>query len=135
MANKGVSKHGIIVRLACVVYGISDSCFCYQAPLDGDNPLVAADWLLKLSQTHKRWAFGLCFLYLRIKPRRRIKQDYPGELPVPTAPNQVRSMDFMSDQLASGKTFRTCNVLDDYNREGLCEASPQHFAVTTDRST
>ena len=28
-------------------------------------------------------------------------------------------MDFMSDQLASGKSFRTFNVLDDYNREGL----------------
>ena len=28
-------------------------------------------------------------------------------------------MDFMSDQLASGKTFRTFNVMDDYNREGL----------------
>jgi putative transposase len=30
-------------------------------------------------------------------------------------------MDFMSDQLVSGKTFRTfnVNVIDDYNREGL----------------
>ena len=28
-------------------------------------------------------------------------------------------MDFMSDQLVSGKTFRTFNVIDDYNREGL----------------
>lgn len=28
-------------------------------------------------------------------------------------------MDFMSDQLISGKTFRTFNVIDDYNREGL----------------
>jgi putative transposase len=28
-------------------------------------------------------------------------------------------MDFMSDQLASVKSFRTFNVLDDYNREGL----------------
>lgn len=28
-------------------------------------------------------------------------------------------MDFMSDQLVSGKTFRTFNVMDDYNREGL----------------
>ena len=59
-------------------------------------------------------------LNLRIKPRRRIKRDYPGALPVPTAPNQVWSMDFMSDQLASGKTFRTFNVLDDCKREGLC---------------
>lgn len=58
-------------------------------------------------------------LNLRIKPKRRIKRDYPGKLDAPTAPNQVWSMDFMSDQLSSRKTFRTFNVLDDYNREGL----------------
>jgi putative transposase len=58
-------------------------------------------------------------LNLRLKPRRRIQRDYPGERDVPTAPNQVWSMDFMSDQLISGKTFRTFNVIDDYNREGL----------------
>lgn len=28
-------------------------------------------------------------------------------------------MDFMSDQLADGRSFRTLNVLDDFNREGL----------------
>lgn len=28
-------------------------------------------------------------------------------------------VDFMSDQLADGRSFRTLNVLDDYNREGL----------------
>ena len=28
-------------------------------------------------------------------------------------------MDFMSDQLADGRGFRTFNVMDDYNREGL----------------
>jgi putative transposase len=99
--------------------------------------------LLRLTTTHKRWGFGLCFLYLRnvkgfgwnhkrvyriywelelnlrIKPKRRIHRDYPSELDVPIAPNQVWSMDFMSDQLASGKTFRTFYVMDDYNREGL----------------
>jgi len=58
-------------------------------------------------------------LNLRIKPRRRIKRDYPGELTVPTQANQVWSMDFMSDQLACGRAIRTFNVLDDYNREGL----------------
>ena len=127
--------------MACVVYGISETCYPYQATLDVENALVA-DWLLKLTQTHKRWGFGLCFLYLRnvkgyawnhkrvyriyrelelnlrIRPRRRIKRDYPGELHVPTAPNQVWPMDFMRYQLASGKTFWAFNVLDDYNREG-----------------
>lgn len=132
----------ISIRLACQCLGISETCYRYQTQLSGENQQLA-DWLLKLTATHKRWGFGLCFLYLRnvkgfgwnhkrvyriyrelelnlrIKPRRRIKRNYPGELDVPKAPNQVWSMDFMSDQLASGKSFRTFNVLDDYNREGL----------------
>ena len=57
MAKKSVAKHGISVRLACEVYGISETCYRYQATLDGENALVA-DWLLKLTQTHKRWGFG-----------------------------------------------------------------------------
>lgn len=28
-------------------------------------------------------------------------------------------MDFLADQLADGKSIRTLNVLDDFNREGL----------------
>ncbi|PSL17598.1 hypothetical protein CLV88_11645 [Shimia abyssi] len=28
-------------------------------------------------------------------------------------------MDFMADQLADGRSFRTLNVLDDFNRQGL----------------
>jgi len=61
---KGVAKHGISIRQACVVYGISETCYRYQAKLDGENAYVA-DWLLRLTQTHRRWGFGLCFLYLR----------------------------------------------------------------------
>ncbi|MCD8523080.1 MAG: IS3 family transposase [Saccharospirillaceae bacterium] len=142
MAQAVVRERGVSVRVACQCLGISETCYRYQKTLSGENQQVA-DWLLKLTATHKRWGFGLCFLYLRnvkgcswnhkrvyriyrelelnlrIKPRRRIKRDYPGELDVPKAPNQVWSMDFMSDQLASGKSFRTFNVLDDYNREGL----------------
>ena len=38
---------------------------------------------------------------------------------MPLAPNQVWSIDFMSDSLTDGRTIRTFNVLDDYNREGL----------------
>ena len=58
-------------------------------------------------------------LNLRIKPKRRIKRDKPEALSVPDTINQVWSMDFMSDALTDGRSFRTFNVLDDYNREGL----------------
>lgn len=142
MAIAAVERHGISIRLACVCLGISETCYRYQAKLSDENALIA-DWLLSLTQTHKRWGFGLCFLYLRnikrfpwnhkrvyriyrelelnlrIKPRRRIIRDRPDALSVPTAINQVWSMDFMSDSLDNGKRFRTFNVMDDYNREGL----------------
>lgn len=142
MAQNLVQEKGLSVRLACEIFGISETCYRYQAKLSGENMLVA-DWLLRLGQTNKRWGFGLCFLYLRnvqgyrwnhkrvyriyrelalnlrIKPRRRLKRDRPEALSVPRAVNQVWSMDFMSDRLGDGRAFRTFNVIDDYNREAL----------------
>ncbi len=58
-------------------------------------------------------------LNLRIKPRKRLVRQVPEPLSVPAAINEVWSMDFMHDQLADGRSFRTFNVLDDYNREAL----------------
>ena len=143
MAKNIVVDRQVSIRFACICMGISETCYRYEAKLSSENQQIAG-WLLRLTTTHKRWGFGLCFLYLRnvkgygwnhkrvyriyrelelnfrIKPKRRLKRDYPGDLDVPKAPNQVWSMDFMSDQLASGKTIRTFNnVMDDYNREGL----------------
>lgn len=142
MAQNIVIERSVTIRFACVCMGVSESCYRYRAKLSSENELIA-DWLLRLTQTYKRWGFGLCFLYLRnvkqfgwnhkrvyriyrelelnlrIKPRRRIKRDKPDELSVPTAINQVWSMDFMSDSLGNGTKLRTFNVLDDYNREAL----------------
>lgn len=58
-------------------------------------------------------------LNLRIKPKRRLKRDKPEELADPRHPNAMWSMDFMQDALRDGRPFRTFNVMDDYNREGL----------------
>lgn len=137
-----ISERKVSIRFACICMNISETCFRYEPKLSGENALIA-DWLLRLTQAHKRWGFGLCYLYLRnvkgyawnhkrvyriyrelelnlrIKPRRRIKRDRPDTLAVPTAINQVWSMDFMSDSLSNGSKLRTFNVMDDYNREGL----------------
>jgi len=142
MAQRAVTEQGVPIRLACRAFAISETCYRYQAKLSDDNALIA-DWLLRLTVANRRWGFGLCFLYLRnvqglgynhkrvyriyrelelnlrIKPRRRLKRDRPDPLDVPRKINTVWSIDFMHDALANGTAFRTFNVLDDYNREGL----------------
>ncbi|ORU89915.1 MAG: transposase [Cycloclasticus sp. symbiont of Poecilosclerida sp. M] len=142
MAHHAVSEYTTSIRVACDVFSISETCYRYTAKLSDENAEIA-DWLLRLSLTHKRWGFGLIYFYLRnikgftwnhkrvyriyrelelnlrIKPRRRIKRDKPEALSVPEQINQVWSMDFMSDSLMDGRRLRTFNVIDDFNREGL----------------
>lgn len=137
MATKGVS-----IALACRAFGVSETCYRYSAQRSDENEAIG-DLLLGLTQAHKTWGFGLCFLHLRnvkghwwnhkrvyrvyrdlelnlrIKPRRRLRREKPEELAVPPTPNTTWSMDFMADRLSDGRQFRLLNVLDDYNREGL----------------
>ena len=44
----------------------------------------------------------------------------PTALQTPILPNSVWSMDFMHDQLGDSRSYRSLNVLDDFNREPLC---------------
>ena len=142
MAIRAKTQFGTSIRLVCEIFTISETCYRYQATLSNENAFIA-DWLLRLTTTHKRWGFGLCYYYLRntkgygwnhkriyriyrelelnlrIKPKRRIKRDKSDALSVPDTINLVWSMDFMSDTLDDGRCFRTFNVIDDYNREGL----------------
>ena len=142
MAKKAVAERGVSIRLACVIFVVSETCYRYQPKYSSDNALIA-DLLLRLTTLNRTWGFKLCFLYLRnvkgypynhkrvyriyralelnmrIKPKRRLKRDVPDALAVPRKKNVMWSMDFMHDSLANGRSFRTFNVLDDYNREGL----------------
>ena len=144
MAKGAVRKKSVSIALACRAFSISESCYRYEHKLSDENAEIA-DWLVGLakSPTTRRWGFGLCFLYLRnvkgfgwnhkrvyriyrelelnlrIKPKKRLVRDVPDPLSVPQRPNEVWSMDFMADQLDDGRSFRTLNVLDDFNREGL----------------
>ena len=142
MAKNVVEAGCCSIRLACQVFGISETCYRYQAKLSHENAVIA-DWLVRLTHHQRNWGFGLCYLYLRnvkgfpwnhkriyriyralelnlrIKPKKRLVRDKPAPLVVPTALNDCWSMDFMHDQLADGRTYRLFNVIDDYNREGL----------------
>jgi len=143
MAIRAVRERAVTVRLACDTFGVSQTCYRYQAKGSAENEAIA-DWLIKLTHNQRNWGFGLCFLYLRnvkglkynhkrvyriyrelelnlrIKPRKRLVREQPEPLAVPAALNESWSMDFMHDQLADGRSIRLFNVIDDYNREGLC---------------
>ncbi len=142
MALKIKKQDGISIANICEVFSISKSTYYYKPKLSDKNAFIA-DYLLRLTGAHKRWGFKLCYLYLRnvkgykfnhkrvyriyrelelnlrIKPKSRIKRDKPEALSVPTSINQAWSMDFMFDTLDDGRSLRTFNVIDDYNREGL----------------
>jgi len=72
-------------------------------------------------RNHKRVHRIYCGLEfnLRIKPKKRVKREKPEPLAVLDRPNDTWSIDFMFDNLSAGRSFRTVNVLDDFNREGL----------------
>lgn len=142
MAHHAVRQCGTSIRVACAAFGISETCYRYQAKCSAENAEIA-DHLIRLTHNQRNWGFGLCFLYLRnvkgyrwnhkrvyriyrelelnlrIKPRKRIVREKPEPLAVPETINQCWSMDFMHDQLADGRSFRMLNIIDDFNREAL----------------
>lgn len=142
MAKRVVQQRRVSIRVACAVFGISESCYRYEAKLNTENEEIA-DWLLRITGCHRNWGFLLCYFYLRnvkgfgwnhkriyriyrelelnlrIKPRKRLVRETLQPLCVPKAINEVWSMDFMHDQLVNGRSTRTLNVIDDFNREAL----------------
>lgn len=142
MLSKAQTSH-LSIRAACVAFSISETCYRYQPKHSSENEAIA-NWLIRLTNNQRNWGFGLCYLYLRnvqhyqwnhkrvyriyrelalnlrIKPKKRLVRTQPQALAVPEQMNEVWSMDFMHDQLSDGRSIRLFNVIDDFNREGLC---------------
>ncbi len=154
MVKEVVEQRGVSIRLACAVFSISESCYRYASKHNAENQVIA-DWLIRLTDNHRNWGFGLCFLYLcnvkrftwnhkrvyriyrelelnlRIQPRKRLVREKPEALAVPQTINQVWSMDFMHDRLEDGRALRLFNLIDDFNRQALgIEAD---FSLPSDR--
>lgn len=135
-----VEEEQLSNRKACKLMGISRTTFQYQAKRKDDAALQAA--LTDLTAKHVAIGFWQCcyrlwnrghwwnhkriyrvYTDMKLNIRRRAKRRLPERvkqpLTIPTAANQMWSIDFMSDRLVDGRKFRLFNVMDDFNRESL----------------
>lgn len=128
------------IRQALKLFSIQPSVYYYQ-PKPCDDHVVQSK-LAELAVLHSSWGFWMMHHHLRLMNylwnhkkvyriytdmklnlRRKHKKRLPARVRVPLLqplyPNLTWSMDFMHDGLINGKTFRSFNVIDDFNREAL----------------
>lgn len=128
------------IRACCRILRLSRTVYHYQPNVDKDDQVIVA--LSELVERYPRYGFAKLFqllrrkgspwnhkrvhrvyckmgLNIRRKGKKRLPNRNPQPLSVPDVANHSWSVDFMSDSLYDGRTFRTFNVVDDFNREAL----------------
>jgi putative transposase len=133
-------EHQFGIRQACKEVNLQTSSYYYQSHPRDDRSLI--DQLNKLAQEHPTYGFPKMYSMLRYqgfkwnnkrvkrvykymklnmirKRKRRLPVREKQTLSVPMGMNHTWSMDFMHDALFNTRTFRTLNIIDDYNREAL----------------
>lgn len=133
------ARHGVSERRACAVLKQKRSSQRYQSRKD-DTAL--REKLLRLVAERRRFGYRRLAIFVRregdfsnIKRVRRVyrelglcvrrrkgrKRAIGTRLPLPQVdqPNQIWSLDFVSDALACGRKLRVLGIEDQYAREGL----------------
>ena len=125
---------------ACDIATISRGSYYYQ-PKRSDDPEVKEQIELVIDQRPRRgfpkifdairrrgyrWNHKKVYrvyreneFQLKHRKKRRLECVERKPMPTPHGINEVWSIDFMSDSLRDGRSFRAFNVLDDFNRESL----------------
>ena len=132
--------HGMSERRACGVIGADRKSMRYRSTRADDGELRSR--LRELAQVRRRFGYRRLHILLRREGitinRKKTQRLYTEEgltvrkrksrrravgaraaPPVVAMPNQRWSLDFVHDQLASGRRFRVLNIVDDVTRECL----------------
>lgn len=140
MARYTVESYEVSERRACGLLGVSRTAYRYKPKRTDDSEIE--DVLHRLVERWPRWGFDKMRqwmkmqeygwnhkriyrvyrklgLNMRVKPKKRLPTRNPEPLAQPAAANLCWSLDFMSDSLENGRSFRVLNVIDDFNREAL----------------
>ena len=140
MAGYAIEEFGLSERQVCRTVQVSRYAYLYQTKRTMDGLIVQE--LQQLTDRQPRWGCGKMSDYLRNqghacnhkrirrvyralalhsqrKPKKRLPARIAQTLEVSAQADQTWSLDFMSDSLSNGRTFRTLNVIDDFHREAL----------------
>lgn len=128
------------VSKACMIVQLPRSNYGYDRKVKDDKEIETQ--LAKLVKKHPVIGFWQCYhrlrkagykwnhkrvrrvyrtmkLNIRRKAKYRLPERVKHKLGVATGINQSWSIDFMSDTLKDGRSFRLFSVIDDFNRESL----------------
>jgi len=131
---------GMSERRACRVVGADRKSMRYRSQRDDDADLRSK--LRELAQQRRRFGYRRLHILLRregvvinrkktqrlyreeklaVRRRRNRRRAIGARAPAPVLalPNQRWSLDFVHDQMASGRRFRVLNIVDDVTRECL----------------
>ena len=137
---RALQESGISAVRACALVGYTRSNLYYRRVCKGEDAI--AKRMEELAQERPRWGWRRLLIMfgreridigefkfrriyrdlgLQVRPRKKRKVRYVrgNAIPAVHQPNERWSIDFMHDRLASGRTIRTMNVIDDFTRECL----------------
>ena len=135
------ARTGISERRACSLIGLSRTVLRYAACGDARNIALRAR-IIALAAARRRFGYRRIHVMLRREGtcvnRKRVQRLYCQErlqvqrrkrrhgvaverrpLIVPTGPNQVWSMDFVSDALETGRRLKCLTIVDDFTKEAV----------------
>ena len=133
-----MDRFGVSQRRSCALIGI-DRASCRYVGRRRIEDEVLRRRMMELVKSRPRWGYRRLYevlrreqvvnhkrvhriykleaMQLRRRRRKRVAATKRVPLAVPSRPNERWSMDFVSDTLASGRVFRTLNIVDDFTRE------------------
>jgi putative transposase len=133
-------RFDVSVRRACAVVKMAESTYRYKG--QGQEPKGLRARLVEMASERPRFGYRRLHVLLvregwevnhkriermyreerlavRRKRRKRVAQSQRRPHILPSRVDERWSMDFMADSLATGRGFRTFNVVDDFTRECL----------------
>lgn len=135
-----ITTFGLSIRRACSLIGIWRTSFAYKPKQMKPDEAAIRALLKELAQKRKRFGCprlqvmlkrdGFVInhkrteriykqegLSLRIKRHKKTASTLRIEVPRPTHPNHIWSMDFMKDALSNGRKLKVLPIVDEYTKK------------------